>query len=553
MAVNFGTITASIQALLGDEAGPVSGDVLFTPTVEGPVVIDGEYISPQVAYATFVAGNLVAVTDAQALRLLATDQGNPTGWTWHVQFRLTSKNGAPIRIAPFDIQVPSGSSIDLTSVTPVPGNDGVFYLVPQMAVGTVTTLNPGTPASVTISLSGSTYILSFGIPKGDKGDPGSGGGGGGSVDSVNGQTGVVVLDAADVGAATMAQVATAISTALAGYVSDSELAAAIAGFYTKPGTGIPKTDLSSAVQTSLGKADSALQTVPSQYVDDSELAAALAALTPASIGAQPAGNYASATDLNNVFTIATDAQAVAEAAVPSTQKGANGGVATLDGSGHIPQAQIPAVAITEYLGTVASQAAMLALSGQVGDWAIRSDLGTTWIITGSDPTQLSSWTQVAYPASPVQSVAGRTGAVTISSTDITDATATGRSLITAASAAAARTAIGAGTSSLVIGTTGTTAKAGNWVPAAADISDGTATGRALLTAGSAASALSTLGAQPAGDYATNSALATTDAKAVAAQTTANAAPPAAKLWRGTQAAYDALGSYDSTTVYVIAG
>ena len=35
--------------------------------------------------------------------------------------------------------------------------------------------------------------------------------------------------------------------------------------YSKPSGGIPKTDLSSAVQTSLGKADSALQSVPSTY------------------------------------------------------------------------------------------------------------------------------------------------------------------------------------------------------------------------------------------------------------------------------------------------
>ena len=37
------------------------------------------------------------------------------------------------------------------------------------------------------------------------------------------------------------------------------------GTYSKPTGGIPKTDLTSAVQTSLGKADSALQTVPSTY------------------------------------------------------------------------------------------------------------------------------------------------------------------------------------------------------------------------------------------------------------------------------------------------
>ena len=47
---------------------------------------------------------------------------------------------------------------------------------------------------------------------------------------------------------------------------------------------------------------------------------------------------------------------------------------------------------------------------------------------------------------------------------ISDATATGRSVLTATDAAAARTAIGAGTSSLEIGTTSTTAKAGNYQP-----------------------------------------------------------------------------------------
>lgn len=39
----------------------------------------------------------------------------------------------------------------------------------------------------------------------------------------------------------------------------TELQTAVAALYTKPGTGIPKTDLAEAVQTSLGKADSAVQ------------------------------------------------------------------------------------------------------------------------------------------------------------------------------------------------------------------------------------------------------------------------------------------------------
>jgi len=58
---------------------------------------------------------------------------------------------------------------------------------------------------------------------------------------------------------------------------------------------------------------------------------------------------------------------------------------------------------------------------------------------------------------------------THASTAISDSTATGRSVLTAVDAAAARTAIGAGTSSLVIGTTGTTAKAGNWFPSFSEV------------------------------------------------------------------------------------
>jgi|GEM_PF-867082 len=52
---------------------------------------------------------------------------------------------------------------------------------------------------------------------------------------------------------------------------------------------------------------------------------------------------------------------------------------------------------------------------------------------------------------------------------ISDSTVTGRSVVTAVDAAAARTAIGAGTSNLAIGTTSTTAKAGDYVPTKADI------------------------------------------------------------------------------------
>lgn len=62
------------------------------------------------------------------------------------------------------------------------------------------------------------------------------------------------------------------------------------------------------------------------------------------------------------------------------------------------------------------------------------------------------------------------GDVEITSESISDASAVGKELLTASTAAAARTAIGAGTSSLAIGTTASTAKAGNYTPTTSEVS-----------------------------------------------------------------------------------
>ncbi|MDD7813705.1 hypothetical protein PP713_14135 [Mycobacterium sp. CSUR Q5927] len=74
----------------------------------------------------------------------------------------------------------------------------------------------------------------------------------------------------------------------------------------------------------------------------------------------------------------------------------------------------------------------------------------------------------------------------IDADSITDATTIGKALIRAVDAATARSAIGAGTSNLALGTTSSTAKAGDYQPAAANISDSTSAGRTLLTAASTA-------------------------------------------------------------------
>ncbi|MFB9778830.1 hypothetical protein [Rhodococcus baikonurensis] len=139
--------------------------------------------------------------------------------------------------------------------------------------------------------------------------------------------------------------------------------------------------------------------------------------------------------------------------------------ADLDGAGKVLAAQLPAVALTDFLGAVGTQAAMLALAGQRGDWCTRTDRGTDWQLIAEPSSALANWREKTYPASPVSSVNGRTGAVDTSSADITDATTVGRNVIKASDAAAARAAIGAGTgngtSNLALGTTSATAMRGD--------------------------------------------------------------------------------------------
>lgn len=101
--------------------------------------------------------------------------------------------------------------------------------------------------------------------------------------------------------------------------------------------------------------------------------------------------------------------------------GAANGIAPLGSDSKIPSAYLPPLAITETF-VVNSQAAMLALPAQTGDVAVRTDINQTFILQGTDPTILSNWVQLATPGSPVLSVNGFTGAVTLTTTNITEGT-----------------------------------------------------------------------------------------------------------------------------------
>jgi hypothetical protein len=99
----------------------------------------------------------------------------------------------------------------------------------------------------------------------------------------------------------------------------------------------------------------------------------------------------------------------------TTQKGANNGIAELDGTGKLPTSQLPALAISNVY-VVSSQAAMLALPSDVGEIAIRTDVSKSFILTTSPASTLGNWAELLTPPDAVLSVDGNTGAVSLSGT-----------------------------------------------------------------------------------------------------------------------------------------
>jgi len=123
-------------------------------------------------------------------------------------------------------------------------------------------------------------------------------------------------------------------------------------------------------------------------------------LTPAKIGAQPA------------LTFTPE---------DASKKNANNGYAGLDANGKIYPNALPSLAITDTF-VVADQASMLALTCDVGDIAVRSDLTKSFILKTAPASVLANWVELLSPAGggggAVSSVNSKTGAVVLSYTDV---------------------------------------------------------------------------------------------------------------------------------------
>ena len=234
------------------------------------------------------------------------------------------------------------------------------------------------------------------------------------VQSVAGKTGTVTLTPADVGADAAGTAAAAVTA--------HEAAADPHTQYTTAARvrAVVLTGLSTAVSAAVTAADSILSALGK-----------LQAQITAHVGTGGAA-HADATTSTAGFMAAADKTKLDGIAAGAT---ANSSDAQLrDRSTHTG---------TQAISTVTGL--QTALDGKEAVGAATNSMATH--LAAADPHSQYTTAAEAAAAAPVQSVAGRTGTVTLAAADIADSTAAGRSVLSAADAAAQRTALG-----LVLGT-----------------------------------------------------------------------------------------------------
>ncbi|MBG0644795.1 right-handed parallel beta-helix repeat-containing protein [Enterobacter kobei] len=241
------------------------------------------------------------------------------------------------------------------------------------------------------------------------------------------------------------------------YASVAEVAAAQAKLYADKLESAPDY-AEQAAASALAAAASAQVAVSAESVVNELAISASESATSAAASAAEAGNAAAAAvgqcirvptgesvsplpaaaDRINTFLVFTDDGSVS--LMPESD------VAILDSEGKIPVSMIPAVAISQAF-VVSSQAAMLALTAQVGDVAKRTDLGYSFILSTEPASTLSNWVQLTDDV--LAQLGLPTGATQVGATDDTGANTTVQGAL---ALKASYAALAANNSGLLLGT-----------------------------------------------------------------------------------------------------
>lgn len=178
--LSYGTVTGQFILAYADsvdsgsepDAVPAQGSIYFTPS---PAVLkdigatpNAVTILPAVVSATLdSSGYLCGYGTTRGIILTATDDtdAQPVGWTWNAEFRLTDASGVSVPVPSFSFSLPSGSTVDLTAVSPVADSNGTYYLVagPTGPQGT-----PGTNGTNGVGYDGVTSTTSLSVATGSK-------------------------------------------------------------------------------------------------------------------------------------------------------------------------------------------------------------------------------------------------------------------------------------------------------------------------------------------------------------------------------------------------
>lgn len=275
-----------------------------------------------------------------------------------------------------------------------------------------------------------------------------------------------------------------LSTSLNADGTVKQSAVQATGSYFKPDQGIPRSDLSLSVQASLDNADAAVNaTAPDASSTTKGIirlagdltgtaaspAIASGVVTDAHISSSAGIAQSKIANLTSDLTLKANTTDVTAALANKANTIHTHTASQISDSSLTGRSLLVATDASTARAAIGAGTSSLAIgttstTAKAGDYApTKADIGLSNVDNTSDANKpVSSATQTALNAK-----ANTTHTHTAS--QISDSTTIGRAVLVATDAAAVRTAIGAGTSNLTVGTTSSTAKAGDYVPTKADV------------------------------------------------------------------------------------